>query len=75
MAILFINIRGINKSIFYSCMFAVIFMFVLTGLITPVMGAMVRYKVPALPFLMIMLIMLIDKEKMIKKIPYLKFLK
>ncbi len=75
MAILFFNFQKINKNIFYSCLFAVIFMFVLTGLITPVMGAMVRYKVPALPFLMTMLIMLIDKEKMIRKIPFLKFLK
>jgi hypothetical protein len=74
LAVLFINFRDVNKSIFYACMFAVIFMFVLTGLVTPVMGAMVRYKVPVLPFLMIMLIMLIDKEKMIKKIPFLKFL-
>jgi hypothetical protein len=49
-------------------------MFILTGLITPVMGAIVRYKVPALPFLMILLVMLIDKEKLIKKIPFLKFL-
>jgi len=75
LAIVFANLRQIHKSIFYACMFAVIFMFVLTGLITPVMGAMVRYKVPALPFLMIMLIMLIDKEKMMKKIAFLKFLK
>jgi len=74
LALAFANFRQIHKSIFYACMFAVIFMFVLTGLITPVMGAMVRYKVPALPFLMIMLVMLIDKEKMIKKIPFLKFL-
>lgn len=48
-------------------------MFILTGLITPVMGAIVRYKVPALPFLMILLIQLIDKEKMIQKFPFLKF--
>jgi hypothetical protein len=75
LAFVFANFQQIHKSIFYACMFAVIFMFVLTGLITPVMGAMVRYKVPALPFLMIMLIMLIDKDKMIKKIPFLKFLK
>jgi hypothetical protein len=71
----FISFKEMNKSIFYACLFAVVFMFVLTGLITPVMGAMVRYKVPALPFLMILLIMLMDKEKMIQKIPFLKFLK
>ena len=72
-SLFFIKFKGINKSIFYSCLFAVIFMFILTGLITPVMGAIVRYKVPALPFLMILLIQLIDKEKMIQKFPFLKF--
>jgi len=75
LAIIFANFKQIHKSIFFACLFAVILMFVLTGLITPVMGAMVRYKVPALPFLMILLTMLIDKEKMINKIPLFKFLK
>jgi hypothetical protein len=71
----FFERKQIHKSIFFACLFAVIFMFVLTGLITPVIGAMVRYKVPALPFLMVMLIMMINKEKMIKKLPFMKFLK
>jgi len=71
----FLNFRKIDKIIFFDFMFIVIFMFTLTGLITPVTGAIVRYKVPALPFFMILLIMLIDKEKMIKKFPFLKFLK
>lgn len=35
----------------------------LTGLVTPVVGAIVRYKVPALPFLVCSLIALIDAEK------------
>jgi hypothetical protein len=69
LAIVFFNWRQINFNIFYACLFGVACMFVLT-----VMGAMVRYKVPALPFLMVILIMLIDKEKMIKHIPFLKFL-
>ncbi|MGD0710768.1 MAG: hypothetical protein ABR968_06260 [Bacteroidales bacterium] len=74
LAIIFFSRRQINFNIFYACLFGVICMFILTGLITPVMGAMVRYKVPALPFLMVLLIMMIDKEKMIKRIPFLKFL-
>ncbi|MFA4851270.1 MAG: hypothetical protein WC599_02015 [Bacteroidales bacterium] len=74
LTLIFANFRQVNKSIFYICLFAVLCMFILTGLITPVTGAMVRYKVPALPFLMILLVMLIDREKMIKKIPFLKFL-
>ncbi|MFH0865262.1 MAG: hypothetical protein V1904_03655 [Bacteroidota bacterium] len=74
LAFLFFDKKQIHKSIFFVCLFTVIFMFVLTGLITPVIGAMVRYKVPALPFLMTMLIMMINKEKMINKLPFLKFL-
>lgn len=74
-SILFIDFRQVNKNIFYACLFAVVCMFILTGLVTQVMGAMVRYKVPALPFLMTMMIMMINKEKLIKKIPILKFLK
>lgn len=46
--------------------------FILTGLTTPVIGAMVRYKVPAMPFLMISLLFLINKEKLLKKLPVLK---
>lgn len=75
LSIIFFDPKQIHKSIFFACLFAEIFMFILTGLITPVIGAMVRYKVPALPFLMIMLIMMINKEKMIDKIPFLKFLR
>ncbi len=74
LALIFFSKRQINFNVFYACLFGVICMFILTGLITPVMGAMVRYKVPALPFLMVILIMLIDKEKMIKRLPFMKFL-
>jgi hypothetical protein len=66
-SLVFIDVKQINKNLFYTCLFVVISMFVLTGLITPVMGAMVRYKVPALPFLMIMMIMMTNKEKLLKK--------
>lgn len=74
LAIVFIDLKQIHRSIFFACLFAVIFMFVLTGLVTPVIGAMVRYKVPALPFLMVLLVMMINKEKLIRKLPLFKFL-
>jgi len=41
----------------------VITLFVLIGLTTPVLGALVRYKVPALPFLFILFILFIDFKK------------
>lgn len=44
----------------------VLILFVLCGLTTPVLGALVRYKVPALPFLFIIFITFIDFNKIIE---------
>jgi hypothetical protein len=52
-----------QKPIFYLSLFFVIFLFALIGLTTPLIGSMVRYKVPALPFLLAMLVMVLNKEK------------
>ena len=52
-----------DLSSFYLCVFFALGIFALTGLTTPVVGAIVRYKVPALPFLVTAMIMAIDKEK------------
>ena len=41
----------------------IITLFILIGLTTPVLGALVRYKVPALPFLFILLFIFIDFKK------------
>ena len=49
---------------------------ILTGLVTPVVGAIVRYKVPALPFLTTALLVLINTDSieqfLQKKLPFLK---
>ena len=47
---------------------------ILVGLTTPVIGALVRYKVPALPFLFILIFYFLDSPKIINKItkPFLK---
>ncbi len=39
-------------SIFYLSLYFSIIIFVLIGLVTPILGAIVRYKVPALPFML-----------------------
>lgn len=64
-----------DKSLFYLFLYYVLIVFALIGLVTPVIGAMVRYKVPALPFLVCIFIMLYNKENILKKFPYLSFLK
>jgi len=50
-------------------------LFTIIGLTTPVAGALVRYKVPALPFLTASLLLLIDLNPIIKRIPFLKILR
>jgi len=54
--------------LFYMSVFFVLILADLTGLITPILGAIVRYKVPFLPFLAIVFILLIDTEKIWKRI-------
>lgn len=49
--------------IIYLCLFFVIVLSVITGLTTPVLGALARYRVPLLPFLFIMLFLIIDFNK------------
>lgn len=50
----------------------VFFLFGLTGLTTPNLGALVRYKMPALPFLFLALYALIGNKRLPKKIQKLK---
>ena len=52
------------------CLSFVIIQFLIIGETTPVLGAIARYKVPALPFLLIAFLFLLDKEKLIKRIPF-----
>jgi hypothetical protein len=61
-----------NRSMIYFCLAVVIPLFLLIGLTTPVLGAVVRYKIPALPFLLIAFLFLFDKEKFLKSMPYMK---
>jgi hypothetical protein len=49
--------------VFWLSLGFVMICFSLTGLVTPVAGAIVRYKMPALPFLFLILLQLSDKEK------------
>ncbi|HRS54385.1 MAG TPA: hypothetical protein P5250_06735 [Bacteroidales bacterium] len=60
--------------VFFS-LFFVLQIYILTGLTTPVMGAFVRYKLPAFPFLFLMLLSLIDGNKLFLKLRALKIIK
>lgn len=72
LSLIFFKLKGIsNKSWFWFCVFFTIIVFALCGLVTPVMGALVRYKVPALPFLFLIFVFLIDYERLKKYIPFI----
>lgn len=72
LSLFFFHRKTEGNSMLYFCISFVFLLFLLTGLITPVLGAIVRYKVPAIPFLLIALLMITDKEKLVQKIPFLK---
>ena len=72
LAVSFSSYKKCNKELFFFCLSAVIFLFLLIGYTTPVIGAIVRYKIPALPFLFVFLLLVIDSEKIRNKLPFLK---
>lgn len=61
-----------QKTLIYFSLIFVLEIFILSGLTTPVIGAFVRYKLPALPFLFIMLFAIIDFDKLITKMNFIK---
>jgi hypothetical protein len=63
-SLLYSSRKNTRSNLFcFSLSFALILL-VIIGLTTPVMGAAVRYRVPALPFLIISLVILMDTEKL-----------
>jgi hypothetical protein len=56
----------------FTCVFFVLMLSFLIGLVTPVLGSIVRYRVPAMPFYAIGLLLLIDKEKLISRFIFLR---
>lgn len=65
--ILFFKKEKWNNWMWFSISFSIMLL-VLIGLTTPVLGALVRYKIPALPFILYILISFIDFEKINIKI-------
>lgn len=63
-----------SKSIFWFCLLYVILALTVTGLTTPVLGALVRYRIAAQVFLFFAILLCIDKDRLLKKMPFLKVL-
>jgi drug/metabolite transporter (DMT)-like permease len=63
------KIPGEHIPLIIFCLSFVVILFILTGLTTPVIGAIVRYKAPALPFLFALMFLLMDKDKILRYLP------
>ena len=64
MFILFVKPHESGLKIIYFSLLFVFTLYSLVGLTTPVLGAAVRYKVPAIPFLMISIFLLLDFSRL-----------
>lgn len=62
----------INQNLLFFTFTIALSILIFVGLTTPVLGAMVRYKIPGLLFLIVGLLSLLDYEKLCKKIKQLK---
>ncbi len=62
-AICFGNLKQNDLSIVLFCLCFVVSLYVITGFTTPVLGAIVRYKVPAAPFLGVIIVLLFSPQK------------
>ena len=72
LCIFFFSKKINNFHVVIFCSAFVIMLFTLVGITTAIMGASVRYKMPALPFLFIAMLLILDKEKLLHKFPFLK---
>jgi hypothetical protein len=59
-----------EKRITYFLLIFVLYLYILIGFTTPVLGALTRYKVPALPFVIIICLFCIDSYRLKKILPY-----
>lgn len=55
-----------KKALVRFCLSFTFMLFALTGLTTPILGTLVRYRMPALPFLGIALLLLSDTERLVR---------
>ena len=56
------------------CLTFSILLFVIIGLTTPIIGAIVRYKIPAIPFLIFVALLFLDDSKLPQKLSSNKFI-
>lgn len=66
-----LRIRIPHLQLALACLVFVVFLFAVTGLTTPVIGALVRYRIPGIPLLIMTLLLLADRAVLVKRFPFL----
>lgn len=59
------------KSIIWFCIVFAVLTLIVIGLTTPVLGAIVRYRITAIPFFIFAILLHTNKENLVKKVPFL----
>ncbi|HSH67337.1 MAG TPA: hypothetical protein VLB84_16450 [Bacteroidia bacterium] len=70
--VLFFSRKTIPLAVTLFCFSFVILLFSLIGFTTPITGALVRYRIPGIPFLIIGFCLILDEKKVNRFISYLK---
>jgi len=60
-----------SKPVLWFCLAYAFLTLAVIGLTTPVLGAIVRYRITAIPFLLFAILLCTDKEKLLKRVPFL----
>lgn len=60
-----------SKALFWFCVCYAFITLTVTGLTTPVLGALVRYRITAIPFLLFAMLLCVDRERIVKRFPLL----
>jgi hypothetical protein len=74
-ALIFMKKKIPDWNFLFFCIGFVVVLYALIGMVTPILGAVVRYKIPALPFLLLIFLALFDQEKFMLRFPRFNFLK
>lgn len=72
LSLIFLDTKNKNLDIVLFCLTTVVVLYIIIGITTPVVGAIVRYKIPGMVLLLVCMVHVMDGKKIITKIPFIK---
>ncbi len=74
LAIVYRKREGIAWPMVWFCISYCVLLLLIIGWTTPVMGALVRYRVPVLPFMAVIALLIVDRERLLSRWPRMKYI-